>query len=213
MRYINPVSSPPMLLPRLPRHPARLRIGLLGGSFNPPHVGHRLISLTARKRLKLDRIWWIVTPGNPLKDTRGLPHQTQRMEACRQLMPEPFVDITGFEAEIGTRFTLDTLQYLKRRCPGVRFVWLMGADNLAQFHRWQGWREIARLMPFAVIDRPGATLKATAARAAHALGGARVKDHVAGALPRRKPPAWVFVHGRRSRQSSTALRLNLHGKS
>jgi nicotinate-nucleotide adenylyltransferase len=200
-------------LPQLPRHPARLRIGLLGGSFNPPHAGHRLISLAARKRLKLDRIWWIVTPGNPLKDTRRLPNQAERMAASRALMPEPFIDITGFEAAIGTRYTLDTLRYLKQRCPGVRFVWLMGADNLRQFHRWQGWQEIARLMPIAVIDRPDATLTAIASRSAQALAKSRIPEHKASAFAQRKPPVWVFVHGPRSMQSSTALRSNLHGKS
>ncbi len=194
-----------MSLPPLPRHAPGLRIGLFGGSFNPPHDGHRLVTLTALRRLGLDRVWWIVTPGNPLKDTRGLAPQAERMAACRRLMPEPMVDITGFEARIGTRYTLDTLRYLKRRCPAVHFVWIMGADNLVQFHRWQGWREIARLMPIAVIDRPGATLKATASRAGLALSMTRLPERAAAALavaPRR----WVFVHGRRSTQSSTQLR-------
>jgi nicotinate-nucleotide adenylyltransferase len=200
-------------LPRLPRHPAGLRIGLLGGSFNPPHAGHRLISLIARKQLELDRIWWIVTPGNPLKDTQSLPPQEERMAASQALMPEPFIDITGFEAEIGTRYTLDTLRYLKLRCKGVRFVWLMGADNLRQFHRWQGWREIARLMPIAVIDRPGATLKATASRATHGMAGSRIKIHAAATLASRKRQGWIFIHGPRSPLSSTAIRANLHGKS
>jgi nicotinate-nucleotide adenylyltransferase len=182
-----------------------LRIGLFGGSFNPPHAGHRLVTLTALRRLGLDRIWWIVTPGNPLKDTRGLPPQGARMDACRRIMGEPVIDITGFEAGIGTRYTLDTLRYLKRRCPAVRFVWIMGADNLIQFHRWQGWRAIARLMPVAVIDRPGATLKATASKAAQALAHARLPEHGARALAG-QPGRWVLVHGRRSFLSSTGLR-------
>jgi nicotinate-nucleotide adenylyltransferase len=115
------------------------------------------------------------------------------------------VDITGFEAGIGTRYTLDTLRYLKRRCPAVRFVWIMGADNLIQFHRWQGWREIARLMPIAVIDRPAATLKATAARAAQTLADRRWPEHKAAALASHKRK-WTFVHGPRSDLSSTRLR-------
>ncbi len=195
-----------MALPSLPRHAPGLRIGLFGGSFNPPHAGHRLVTLTALRRLGLDRVWWIVTPGNPLKDTRELPSQEQRMTACRTLMPEPMVDITGFEASIGTRYTLDTLRYLKRRCPGVRFVWIMGADNLIQFHHWQGWREIARLMPIAVVDRPGATLKATASRAAKGMDRHRVHER---ALSRGSPgslPRWTFIHGPRSTLSSTGLR-------
>lgn len=198
-----------MPLPKLPRHAPGLRIGLFGGSFNPPHAGHRLVTLIALRRLKLDRIWWIVTPGNPLKDARGLPPLPARMAAARRLMPEPRVDVTGFEAQIGTRYTLHTLRYVTRRCPGVRFVWIMGADNLRQFHRWQGWREIARLMPIAVIDRPGATLKSTASRAAQALAHWRVAD---GSLLSRSharragAPRWTFVHGPRSTLSSSALR-------
>jgi nicotinate-nucleotide adenylyltransferase len=194
-----------MKLPTLPRHAPGLRIGLFGGSFNPPHEGHRLVTLIALRRLRLDRIWWIVTPGNPLKDIRALPPQAARMVAARRLMPEPMVDITGFESGIGTRYTLDTLRYLKRRCPTVRFVWIMGADNLVQFHRWQGWREIARLMPMAIVDRPGATLKATASRAAHTLASRRMGSELASTLPGR-PGRWALLHGRRSQLSSTALR-------
>jgi nicotinate-nucleotide adenylyltransferase len=193
----------------LPRHATGLRIGLFGGSFNPPHAGHRLVTLTALHRLKLDRVWWIVTPGNPLKDTRRLPPLAARMAACRRLMPEPMVDITGFEARIGTRYTLDTLRYLRRRCPNVRFVWIMGADNLIQFHRWQGWREIARLMPIAVVDRPGATLRATASRTAQALSQARVSERsllCQSALKPAQRPRWTFIHGPRSTLSSTILR-------
>ena len=198
-----------MSLPKLPRHAPGLRIGLFGGSFNPPHAGHRLVTLTALRRLKLDRVWWIVTPGNPLKDTRQLPSQADRMAECRRLMHEPVVDITGFEADIGTRYTLDTLRYLKRRCPGVRFVWIMGADNLIQFHRWQGWRDIARLMPIAVVDRPGATLKATASKTAHTLSHARVNERspLSGSASKlAKRPRWAFIHGPRSALSSTILR-------
>jgi nicotinate-nucleotide adenylyltransferase len=191
--------------PPLPRHAPGLRIGLFGGSFNPPHAGHRLVTLIALRRLKLDRVWWIVTPGNPLKDVRELPAQADRMAAARRLMPEPMVDITGFEAKIGTRYTLDTLRYLKRRCPTVRFVWIMGADNLMQFHRWQGWREIARLMPIAVIDRPGATLKGTASRAGTTLARSRLPESAAAALPAR-PGHWAMIHDQRSSQSSTRLR-------
>jgi nicotinate-nucleotide adenylyltransferase len=193
------------MVPPLPRHAPGLRIGLFGGSFNPPHEGHRLVTLTALRRLGLDRVWWIVTPGNPLKDISALPPQAARMAACRRLMPEPMVDITGFEAGIGTRYTLDTLRYLKRRCPTVCFVWIMGADNLIQFHRWQGWREIARLMPIAIVDRPGATLKATASRAGHALAARRLPEAQAALLPSR-PAYWALIHGRRSALSSTGLR-------
>jgi nicotinate-nucleotide adenylyltransferase len=197
-----------MPLARLPFHTAGMTIGLFGGSFNPPHAGHRLVTLTALRRLKLNRIWWIVTPGNPLKNTSGLPPLNERMQACRGLMPEPMIDITGFEAEIGTRYTLDSLKYLKTRCPNVRFIWIMGADNLIQFHRWQGWNKIARIMPIVVIDRPGRTLKATASPAAHALRRSQLPETRAVNLKFRTPPALVFIHGKRSELSSTALRRN-----
>ncbi len=183
-----------------------MTIGLFGGSFNPPHAGHRLVTITALRRLGLDRVWWIVTPGNPLKDTSGLPPLADRMKAAQLLMPEPHIDITGFEASIGTRFTLDTLRYLKRRCPAVRFVWIMGADNLAQFHRWQGWCEIARLMPICVVDRPGATLRSMSSKAARTLTRWRKTECQARAFARGQAPSWLFLHGPRSVLSSSALR-------
>ncbi len=194
-----------MPLPALPRNAPRLRIGLFGGSFNPPHAGHRLVTLTALRRLRLDRIWWLVTPGNPLKDARRLLPLEERIAICRRIAPEPMFDITGIEARIGTRYTLETLRYLKRRCPAVRFIWIMGADNLVQFHRWQGWREIARLMPMAIVDRPGATLGATASRAAQALARRRLPERAAATLASR-PGRWVLLHGPRSAASSTELR-------
>lgn len=193
-------------LARLPRHAPGMRIGLLGGSFNPAHEGHVLATLTALRRLGLDRVWWIVTPGNPLKRNGGLPDVDGRIVAARRLMRHPRVDVTGFERDIGTRFTYDSLAYLRKRCPGVRFVWLMGGDNLAGFHRWQRWRDIAAMMPFAVIDRPGSTLKACRSPAATALAGARIDETDGALLPGLAPPAWIFLHGRRSAQSSTALR-------
>jgi len=131
-----------------------MRIGLFGGTFNPPHEGHRLASLIALKRLKLDAVWWLVTPGNPLKENAGLPPLHERIEAARALADHPRIIVTGLEAQIGTRYTFDTIDHLTRRCAGVRFAWIMGADNLASFHRWQRWREIAALTPIAVIDRP-----------------------------------------------------------
>jgi nicotinate-nucleotide adenylyltransferase len=185
-----------------------MRIGLLGGSFNPAHQGHLLASETALRRLGLDRVWWIVTPGNPLKDNAGLPPLAERIAAARAVAQDPRIDVTGFEAAIGTRFTYDTLAYLGRRCPGVNFVWLMGADNLASFHRWQRWRLIAGLMPIAVIDRPGSTLKASRSAAAVALARRRLDESDAVLLPGAATPAWTFIHGRRSPLSSTALRAS-----
>lgn len=200
---VRPLRPPIARLPALARG---MRVGLYGGSFNPPHDGHRLVAEQALAALRLDRLWWIVTPGNPLKNNVNLPSQEERMAACRALMPDPRVVVTGFEAEIGARFTCDTIRFLVRRWPGVRFVWIMGADSLAGFHRWQKWRAIARMVPMAVIDRPGATLKATTAKAAQVLRKYRIAESDAAILADRAPPAWVFLYGRRSGLSSTALR-------
>jgi nicotinate-nucleotide adenylyltransferase len=199
-----PASAP--VLARLPRTAPGMRIGLLGGSFNPPHAGHLLASRIALRRLGLDRIWWIVTPGNPLKDVSGLPPLARRMAQARAMAADPRIDVTGFEAAIGTRYTFDTISFLKRRCPGVRFVWIMGADNLAGFHRWQRWRDIAQLVPIAVVDRPGSTLRSTRALAAARLAAARVPEVDARRLADARPPAWAFLHGPRSHLSSTMLR-------
>lgn len=191
---------------RLPPHTPGLRIGLYGGSFNPPHAGHRHVSLMALRRLRLDRVWWIVTPGNPLKDHGGLPATAARVAAACRLARHPRIAVTGFEEEIGARYTVDTLSYLKERCPGPSFVWIMGADSLASFHRWRGWWRIAELMPFAVVDRPGWTLRAIQSRAALALGCYRIDETDAGLLADLAPPAWAFLHGPRSSLSSTVLR-------
>jgi nicotinate-nucleotide adenylyltransferase len=191
---------------RLPPHGPGLKVGLLGGSFNPAHQAHRAVSLFAMKRLGLDRVWWLVTPGNPLKDTRGLPPLAHRMAAARRMAAHPRIDVTDLEAAIGTRFTCDTIARLTRRFPAVRFVWIMGADNLASFHRWRNWRAIAARVPIAVIDRFGASLAAAAAPAALALAKARFPESAARSLARRHPPAWVYLHGIKSPLSSTALR-------
>ena len=131
------------------------RVGVMGGTFNPPHDGHRIAAEAAVKRLGLDQLWWLVTPGNPLKVHGGLPPLAGRMDLVRTFAHGPKMKITGFERELGTPYTAATLAYLKRRHPGVRFVWIMGADNLASFDRWQHWRHIAETMPIAVVDRPG----------------------------------------------------------
>lgn len=197
-----------MLPPRLvlPPHAPGMRIGLFGGTFDPPHSAHRDASLLAMKRLKLDRVWWLVTPGNPLKDTRGLQPLEKRMAAARALTHHPRIDVTGLEAVINTRYTYDTLEFLKRRCWGVKFVWVMGADNLRSFSRWQNWRGIANLMPMAVVDRMGSSLYAIGSRAPEALKRHRIPEQDAVTLADRKPPAWVYLHGLKSPLSSTALR-------
>jgi nicotinate-nucleotide adenylyltransferase len=183
-----------------------MRIGLLGGSFNPPHEGHALITRLALRRLRLDRIWWLVTPGNPLKSLTGLAALKARVEAARGLDVGPKVVVSDIEAQIESRFTYDTLRWLKRHAPRVHFVWIMGADNLRQFHRWRHWRAIADLVPIVVVDRPGSTLSATSGRAGAALARWRVPEREATRFAAMRPPALLFLHGRRSKLSSTALR-------
>jgi nicotinate-nucleotide adenylyltransferase len=183
-----------------------MRIGLLGGSFNPPHAAHRAISLYAIKRLKLDRVWWLVTPGNPLKGNAALRELEQRAAAAREMAHDPRIEVSCLEAVIGTRYTVDTIAFLRRRCSGARFVWIMGADNLAQFHRWKDWRHIAAQMPIAVIGRPPLGVRALAAPAAHALARYRLPETDASTLARHAAPAWVFLSGMKSNLSSTGLR-------
>jgi nicotinate-nucleotide adenylyltransferase len=147
-----------------------------------------------------------VTPGNPLKSASRLPSLGQRMAASRALVSDPAIRVTGFEAELGSPYTYATVRYVCRRFPRTRFIWVMGADNLATFDRWQHWREIARLVPIAIVDRPGWHLKALASPAARALSRWRVPESAASRLPACKPPAWVFLATRLSEASSTAIR-------
>jgi len=181
-------------------------IGLFGGTFDPPHLAHLGASLLALKRLKLDRVWWLVTPGNPLKNTSGLAPLGERIAAARALTHHPRIDVTGIESVINTKFTYDTISWLIARCPRVRFVWIMGADNLRSFHRWQKWREIAKLVPIVVVDRLGPSLYAAASPAGQALFRSRIPEHDAPTLPDRRAPAWTYLHGLKSALSSTALR-------
>ncbi len=183
-----------------------MRIGLLGGSFNPPHAAHRAVSLLAMKRLSLDRVWWLVSPGNPLKNNKKLPPFGDRLERARAIAADPHIDVTAIEATLGTVFSHDTVVTLRARYPNVRFVFLMGADNLAEFHRWKRWRELAFMVPIAVVDRAGLSLTALASPAALALARWRLSEPRAPVLARAKPPAWVFLHGMKSPLSSTAIR-------
>jgi nicotinate-nucleotide adenylyltransferase len=198
MRLFLPAKPPPF---------ARgMKIGLFGGSFNPPHEGHRAASLLALKRLNLDRVWWLVSPGNPLKNTRELMPLAKRLEAAREVARHPRIKVTAIEAAIGATYTFETISYLKRCCPGVSFIWLMGADNFRFFDRWERWRDIAGLVPIAIIDRPEFTLAALHGRAANSLAPFRRDESDARALATMPPPAFAFLHGPRSPISSTELR-------
>jgi len=190
----------------LPAHAPGMRIGLFGGTFDPVHAAHRGACLLAMKRLALDRVWWLVTPGNPLKDTSGLSPLKERLVAARTLAHHPRIDVSDLEAKLGTHYSYETISYIVRHCPDVRFVWIMGADNLRSFHRWQRWRDIAALVPIAVIDRLGPSLYATAGVAGQALAQFRIPESAAKTLPERAPPAWIYLHGLKSPLSSTALR-------
>lgn len=188
-----------------PRAGAGQVVGLFGGSFDPPHQGHLRLSQEAMKRLGLDRLWWLVSPGNPLKARPPAP-LAARLEAARALIHDPRVTVTDIEARLGTRATVDTLAALIRLYPQVRFVWLMGADNLAQFHRWERWRDILAMAPVAVFARPGQRLPALTSPVAHIMRGARLPSAKAGLLGRAAPPAWIYLDMPMRPESSTALR-------
>ncbi|GEM91542.1 nicotinate-nucleotide adenylyltransferase [Cereibacter sphaeroides] len=188
-----------------PRAEAGMVVGLLGGSFDPPHPGHVHITREALKRFGLDRVWWLVSPGNPLKPRPPAP-LARRLAEARRLMRHPRVAVTGLEAEIGTRFTAETLAVLQRRYPGVRFVWLMGADNLAQFHRWERWRAIMESVPVGVLARPGAGLRARTSPAARRYASALLPEAEAARLGRSAAPAWCFVNLPMMDLSSTEIR-------
>ncbi len=188
-----------------PKAAPGMRIGLLGGSFDPPHAGHLHISRRALKAFGLQKVWWLVSPGNPLK-RRGPAPIGRRAAAARALAADPRIVVTDVETRMGTRATADTLAGLFARYPGVRFVWLMGADNLAQLHRWDRWEAIVHALPIGVLARPGEQLRAGLSPAARRFAAARLDAGRAAALPFRAAPAWTLVTGPMSGHSSTRLR-------
>ena len=195
-----------MTTPRFPATLPGMRVGLYGGSFNPPHRGHAHVARLALQRLRLDRIWWLVTPGNPLKSADGLPDVNLRLAAVREVAHHPRAVVTDLESRLGTRYTIDLVRRLRALRPTVRFVLVIGADNWATFHRWGGWREIARTVPIAVVDRPGATFAALASPAARTFARARVAERDSALLPDLAPPVWVFIAGVKIPLSSSDLR-------
>lgn len=180
-------------------------IGLLGGSFDPPHNGHLHVTREALKRFGLDRVWWLVSPGNPLK-TRGPAPLAQRMDAANDLVDDPRIVVSDLEARLGTRFTAETLTYLLARNPGVRFVWLMGADNLAGFHHWDRWEWILHAVPVGVIARPGQRISARMSVAASKYRRYRLRGREARRLALADTPAWCFVNVPLDTSSSTEIR-------
>jgi nicotinate-nucleotide adenylyltransferase len=190
-----------------PNHqPDKRRIGLLGGSFNPAHGGHREISLSARERLDLDAVWWLVAPANPLKDESDYAPYDERLHRARRIADGADIVVSDFESRHHLQYTVDTIERLKRDNPNVSFVWLMGADSLAGFHRWKDWRRIADLAPIAVFNRPGYGAGALESEAARALASFRIEESQAAGLAAKTPPAWVFISDLKNPLSSTALR-------
>jgi len=190
-----------------------MRIGLLGGSFNPAHPGHRHIAEVARRRLQLNQVWLLVSPGNPLKPAQGMAPLAERLASARRIADGRHVVATAIESAFGTRYTVQTLAELRRRFPRTRFVWLMGADNLVQLPRWNGWKRIARGTAFAVLPRPGYNHRALAGQAAQRLRAARRPAHAAPALAAQAPPAWLFLPAAQHAASATAIRQAAQGVS
>jgi nicotinate-nucleotide adenylyltransferase len=188
------------------RRGAARRIGLLGGSFNPAHAGHRHISLLALRRLKLDQVWWLVSPQNPLKSRADMDSEAARLESARRVARHPQLVVTDLESRIGTVYTADTLAAMRRLFPRTCFVWLMGADNLRQINRWQRWQTIFASVPVAVFARPTYDLPAKASLAAHRFASARAGEERAAGLAGRRPPAWLFLHTQLHAASATAIR-------
>ena len=184
----------------------RMRIGLLGGSFNPAHAGHLHVARLARRRLRLDQVWLLVSPGNPLKPARGMAKLGSRLASAARIGDGRRVIATAIEAALGTSYTVDTLRAIRRRFPCARFVWLMGADNLGQLPRWRRWMAIMRLMPVAIFPRPTYNHRALAGRAAHRLRSARLGVAAAPVLALRRSPAWIFLPTTQHAASATAIR-------
>lgn len=189
---------------RLPSAANHRTIGLMGGSFDPAHSGHAHVIATALRVLQLDEVWVLVAAGNPLKKTQT-PF-ADRLAGARQRLAGRRVRVTSLERDLKLTYTVDLLRRLNRLAPQARFVWIIGGDNLRDFHRWRKWQAIARLAPIAVIARPGASPRAGLSRFARQFSGARIPPADAATLARRKPPAWVYINAPLDAASSTAIR-------
>jgi nicotinate-nucleotide adenylyltransferase len=195
--------------PARPRNGADRRaiaVGLMGGSFNPAHAGHLFIARLALRSLDLDEIWWLVSPQNPLKSEEDMAPLADRLASAKAIARDRRVRPMDLETRLGTRFTADTLVELKNRCPRMHFVWIMGADNLVGFHRWERSSSILHTLPVAIFDRPTYSITALASRTALRFRRNRVRHRAARNLVRREPPAWVFLHSRRHPASATRIR-------
>ena len=199
------VGSAPAGRVGLPVAPSGAAVGLLGGSFDPAHSGHAHVTREALRRFGLDRVWWLVSPGNPLK-ARGPAPMAQRLERAREVMRHPRVEITDVEARIGTRYTAQTIAALQALHPRARFVWLMGADSMAQLHLWEDWRSIVERVPIGVLARPGVRISARRSKAAAVYAHARLRSFEAPRLARAEPPAWCLVNVPLVDASSSAIR-------
>ena len=199
----------------MPRYGHRhaIRVGLLGGSFNPAHEGHAHVARICRARLRLHQVWLLVSPGNPLKPARGMAPLATRLASARRISDGRRILATTIEAAFGTRFTVDTLRTLRQRFPRIRFVWLMGADNLAQLPRWRHWPRIVVLMPFAVLPRPSYNPRALSGLAAHRLAPSRRPAREAPILVRESAPSWLFLPVRQNPISATAIREQTAGEN
>lgn len=186
-----------------------IKVGLLGGSFNPAHEGHLHISLEALKRLGLEEVWWLVSPANPLKDPSTLADYAERVEGAKRMATHPRIRVLDIEHTLGTRYTIDTLTALQRRHPEARFVWLMGADNMGGFHRWRRWREITRRVPIAVFDRVPYQHGALSSRFAKVLGARRIAPEAAQNLASAPLPAWSYLFICPHAASATEIRKTL----
>ena len=181
-------------------------IGLMGGSFNPAHQGHKMITDLALKQLRLNAVWWLVSTQNPLKSSIGLETLDKRITDACLLANHPKVTVKSIESQLNTRYTVDTIRLLKRRFPQTRFVWIMGADNLTQFPEWKNWQQIATMIGIAVFDRPGYSLKALSGKMAQRYSRFRISERRRASVGKLKPPVWVFLHALLNPISSSSIR-------